>query len=414
MRKTNYALALALLIIATYTSEALAEDTFIHALASGTPYLDARYRYEFVDQEGIPHNAHASTLRTRLGYRSGSLYGFSGTLEFENISHIGSDNYHDTLNGRSDHPVVADVESTELNQVFLRYEGIADTAITVGRQAIDLDAQRFIGSVGWRQNNQTMDAIYAQNQSLDDTVLTYGYLDKIHRIFGDDSPVGNWQSDSHIINVKTDAIAVIGTVTAYGYILDFKHDAPVLSSATYGASLKGQQPLNEDIALKYLAEYAYQQDHGDNPTQYDTYYAHIAPAISYGAFTTMLGYEVLGSDGGNIGFSTPLATLHKFNGWADKFLSTPANGLEDRYIDLTYKLSGLEGSAAIFNRLLLKAQYHEFSADEGGAEYGTEFDVYAKQPVDENYYIEMKYADYHADTFATDAQRLTFGMGVTF
>ena len=43
------------------------------------------------------------------------------------------------------------------------------------------------------------------------------------------------------------------------------------------------------------------------------------------------GYEVLGADDGAAltSFQTPLATLHKFQGWADKFLTTPPNGIRE-------------------------------------------------------------------------------------
>ena len=45
-----------------------------------------------------------------------------------------------------------------------------------------------------------------------------------------------------------------------------------------------------------------------------------------------LGYEVLGSDDGKKGFATPLATGHKFQGFADKFLTTPNDGVQDLYV----------------------------------------------------------------------------------
>ncbi len=50
-----------------------------------------------------------------------------------------------------------------------------------------------------------------------------------------------------------------------------------------------------------------------------------------GIGTLGVGYELLGSDDGVAAFQTPLATLHKFNGFADQFLVTPAGGLQDIY-----------------------------------------------------------------------------------
>ena len=56
-------------------------------------------------------------------------------------------------------------------------------------------------------------------------------------------------------------------------------------------------------------------------------------SLSFGPLGFKAGYEVLeGAPTGGLAFVTPLATLHKFQGWADKFLATPASGIEDAYI----------------------------------------------------------------------------------
>ena len=47
--------------------------------------------------------------------------------------------------------MVADPDGTEINQALLRYDHTKGNAV-VGRQRINLDNQRFIGSVAWRQN----------------------------------------------------------------------------------------------------------------------------------------------------------------------------------------------------------------------------------------------------------------------
>ncbi len=75
-----------------------------------------------------------------------------------------------------------------------------------------------------------------------------------------------------------------------------------------------------------------------------------------------IGYELLGSDDGMKAFSTPLATLHKFQGWADQFLVTPADGIEDIYFKMTGSIG--KTNLAFF--------YHDYSADEGSADYGEE------------------------------------------
>jgi hypothetical protein len=394
-------------------SSAYAEKSFEDALKEGEFYVDLRYRYEHADQANLSEQGHASTLRTRAGYKSGVFHDVSGVVELDYIQQLGADNYNDTLNGRTNLPVVADIESKELNQAFLQFDGIKDTRLRVGREAINLDNQRFIGSVDWRQNNQTLDVVSLVNKSLEDTKITYAYMVNVNRIFGEESPNGDFESDSHLINLSHDGLS-IGTLTAYGYLLDFENDAPRLSSQTFGASLTGKQSISEKLTFKYHLEYAHQSDYSDNPVSYDASYYHIAPALAYGGFTATLGYEVLGSDGGQIGFSTPLATAHKFNGWADLFLATPATGLRDAYIDLTYKAKGIEGEYAWLNGLLLKLQYHDFSAESGGVDYGTEIDFYAKKPFQEHYFAELKVGDYNADQFGNDLQRVIFGLGASF
>lgn len=401
------------LLATTVPVASFAAENLQSAFEEGKFYIDARYRYEFVDQAQFDKNAHASTLRTRAGYETGDFYDFSGTIEFENITEIGNDLYNNTLNGNTNRPVVADVESTHVNQAFLQYNGLPETRLRVGRERINLDNQRFIGSVGWRQNDQTFDVISALNTSLSDTELFYSYVDGVNRIFGNDSPVGDFDSQSHIAHLAYDGLKN-HTLTAYSYLLDFKQDAPALSSNNFGGYLSGKLALNEDWALGYYGEYAHQTDAGDNPVDYQTHYLHLAPSLSYQSITATFGYELLASDNGVASFQTPLATLHKFNGFADVFLTTPANGLQDYYLDITYKMTGLERYISQLSTVILKGQYHLFYADEGSADYGQELDLHMRLPVDDHYYLETRYANYQADQFANDTQKLIIGLGITF
>ncbi|MFO7788579.1 MAG: alginate export family protein [Halospina sp.] len=156
------------------TGAAQAADPVTEALSNGETNLDARYRYELVDQEGVDKDAGASTLRTRLGYRTGEVSGFTGFLEAEHVTQLGGDTYNSTINGVDDRPKVVDPAETEINQAWVRYEGLSDTKMTYGRQRFFLDNHRFIGTVGWRQNEQTFDGFTVVNESLPDTTLTGG------------------------------------------------------------------------------------------------------------------------------------------------------------------------------------------------------------------------------------------------
>lgn len=398
------------------TGKAVAGEGLFDAIRNGKIYIDERYRFEYVDQENRPETAKASTLRNRIGFKSAPFYGFLFLVEWENVMNIGNDRFFNTINGKTDYPVVADVESHELNQLFLQYSGIPDTSLKVGRQVITVDNHRFIGHVGWRQNNQTFDAAKVINTSIPGLTLTYAYIEGVNRIFGNDSVssgpfVGDWDSDSHIIHAAY-KLPGLGDLKAYGFLLDFEDDAPANSSATFGLSLSGKRDLTAGYGLHYYAEYAHQEDYAENPLSYEADYYHLALGLSKSGLKTTVGFESLGSDDGIKGFSTPLATLHKFNGFADQFLATPATGLEDFYIDVTYKFNGYSDQWSFLNGILLKAQYHDFSSEEGGIDYGTEFDFFVKVPLRKGLYLEGKIADFNADSPAyVDVEKYILGVG---
>jgi len=372
-------------------------------------YADVRIRHENVDQDGIAKEANANTIRTKFGYKSGVSNGFQFLVEGEDVASIGSTKFNDTLNGKTMYPVVADPVGTELNQAWLAYSGFSDSVIKVGRQTVNLDNQRFVGSVGWRQNDQTHDAVLISNNSIDNLTISVVHSDKIRRIFGEDSPVGEIDTNTNIINLSY-KISDSLTVTGYGLFLD--HDDMAfygLSSKTYGVRVTGNTALNNDWSLVYEAELAEQQDYKDNPTSYDATYYHIAPAIKGKGWTFGIGYESLEGDGTS-SFKTPLATLHKFNGWADKFLVTPAGGLEDLYAKAVYVV---KGQGNILDGTKIVAMYHEFDAEDNSMNYGDELDIAISHPLNvanigfvKSGSIALKYADYDADDFATDTKKL--------
>ena len=380
----------------------LSTDSLGYALVKGTPWIDLRYRYENVSQDGFAQDAYASTIRTKIGYKTALWNGFQVAIEGENIKALGADHYNSTTNGKTQFPIVSDPEDTLLNQLYISYQGLPKTNITVGRQLINLDNQRFIGSVDWRQNDQTFDAASISSQFIDKASIYYAYLRKINRITGPSATNGSYESDSHIVNASYE-FAPFLKLTAYDYALDF-NDAASSSSNTYGARATGKYAVNSDLSLIYAGEFAHQVDYGSNTANYDANYYLIEPGISWNGFTAKLGYEVLEGDGtATHAFQTPLATLHAFNGWADKFLTTPANGLEDRYVSLGYKVpvgpQYLKGTE-------LTVAYHDYQANHTNSDYGTEWDANIQQTFYDHYTLGLKFADYSADTFGADTTKV--------
>lgn len=395
MKPTLLSLAIA---SATLAQGAFAAEELSNLFTQGKPILDARYRFENVDQNNDLRDANAQTLRTRAGFQSGQWYGLSGLLEVDNVSRIGDDAYNSTRNGQKEYAVVADPDGTEVNQALLRYDHKLGSAV-LGRQRINLDNQRFIGSVAWRQNEQTFDGALTQLKPLDGLTLSYAYLDQVNTVFGPDNGrydnvtnPANIDGHSHLINAQYVFMPQL-TATAYSYLLDLDNIAvaPTAAEGTLSSQTSGLR-LNGVVAgVSYALEYAQQKDYGDNPLELDSEYYLAELGYTLKGVQLKAGYEVLGGDNGtgNRAFQTPLATKHAFQGWADQFLTTPADGIEDAYLGVTAPLLG--GT--------LQAWYHDFSTEQGSDEYGNEIDLSYAHPIPgvKGLVGLLKYATYDSD-----------------
>jgi hypothetical protein len=374
-----------------------AADGLDSLVTGGKVGLELRYRMEAVEQDGLPRDALANTARLRLDLESGPIGDFAAFVEFDHLEALGTERFNSTRNGRTDYPVVADPEGTDLNQLYLRYDGLADTVVKLGRQRLVLDNQRFIGNVGWRQNEQTFDAFSVQSKALTATTLTYAYIDNVRRVFGPENglPPAELDSRSHVLHAAW-AASPFGALSVYHYRLDFRN-APALSSAASGLRVDGSAAAGRG-RVTWKAEYARQSDVGDNPAAVSADYWLLEAGYQAKVLGAAVGYEVLGGEaaaGPNRAFQTPLATLHAFQGWADKFLTTPPAGIEDRYVALRAQIG----------RLKAELLWHDFSAEATAADYGRELDLSLAWPLGPRYQLLAKYADYAADELFTGTRK---------
>jgi hypothetical protein len=395
------------LTLAAAQADADGLDTLI---SGGKAGLELRYRFESVEQADKPSTAGASTLRLRLNLATAVVNGFSAFAEADHVQVLGGEHHDDTRNGLNRYPVVADPEGSDLNQAWLQYEPAGGTWLRLGRQRLNLDAERFIGSVGWRQNEQTYDALRIETKALTGTVVNYIYVDRVRRVFGPDpgTPPEEFDGASHLLNVKLQALPV-GAITMYGYALDFD-DAPQFSSDTVGARYDGSRAIGEAWQFGWALEYARQRDAGANPAHVDAYYSLVELGLRRGSAGFTAGREVLSGESGiftaatNPAFQTPLATLHKWQGWADKFLTTPPAGIEDLYIGIQTKLAGWNGQAV----------WHDFSAAATDLDYGTELDLSLSRKFAERYELLIKYADYDTDGLFVDTRKIRLQLSAAF
>lgn len=373
-------------------------------LTEGSLGFNLRYRYEHVDADAFDKNADASTLRTRVNFSSAEYLGLSFMAEVDNVTDIGSARFNDTDNGETAYPVVADPEGTEANQAWLKYRR-GDLSGIYGRQRILHANQRFVGGVAWRQNEQTYDGFRAQwtGGGVD---LDYAYIYNVNRIFGPDDTAqpANLSGENHLLRGSY-PIAEGHSLSGFYYALDFR-PKPGFSAGQVennGSDTWGLEYSGKLGPVKARASYASQSEGGDSLLDYDADYYVLEGAMPIGPVTATLGYEVLGA-GDGVGFKTPLATLHKFQGWADMFLATPGDGLEDLY-------AGLSGT---IGPVKLAGTWHDFQAEDSSVDFGSELDLVATWPVHPKLSLQLKYASFESDAPGRYADTQKAWMTVNF
>jgi hypothetical protein len=422
-------------------------NTMTHAEATGSDLsdlwnkgkftLDTRLRYENVNVDTpLPtdtiKDANAWTLRIRPGFQTGVWNGLSAVVEGQGNINL-NDHFNSTRNGETAYAAVVDPKTIDFTQLLLKYSYSPKLNLTVGRQVINLDNQRFIGAVGWRQNEQTFDAASLNFKPSPELGFYYAYINRINTIFGSEdikpkannAQLGNVNSDSHLLQIKLSPSPLANAVI-YGYLLDLdKYSvSPTALAGTNSNQTFGVRVTGAAAPFRYALEYANQSDYGSNPLNYNANYYLIEGTMAVPQLKMIpdldftAGYENLGNDSSvtssvkgapkRFAFQTPLGTKHAFNGWDDMFLTTPAYGLEDIYIGTSAKIPTMIGNS----KVKVAATYHWYSSTEGSSKYGQEFDLVLNAPISLPKSIPMKgafsfttkYAHYTAtDNSATDA-----------
>lgn len=357
------------------------EATPIQAITTGKATLELRTRFEQVEDDASAKSADALTNRLALSFQTGSWKGLSVFAQFEDISTLAEPRYFvpQTGYGRSDHAVVADPPLSQLNQFYLEWQGLR-----VGRQAINLDNQRFIGSVAWRQNDQTFTgATYINKTLIPQTEFTLAHLTQVQNIVGQTKPIG-----AEVANLHSTFIPG-GNLRAFYYAFDegdqaIRNTSNVVTKDTSfahtGARLDGEVwKVLYDLSFVNQKKYKDATDSGTMEAKYSY--------LGLGFKFTQDHSLMLASEKLEGGFKTPYATLHAWNGWADRFLTTPAKGLVDRY-------GQYRGKAGAWS---FEAAYHVFSAEQDGGAYGKETDLLAGFKARPWLSLLVKAADYRAD-----------------
>ncbi len=382
--------------------------------------LEIRPRWENAQIEGNSlKTANGLIFRIRVGTELINLASIEGlSLFFE--PWVVTAPLKDYSPEKSGYDLIADPVQTRINQVYIGYRS-ENFKVKVGRQEITFDNHRFIGNVGWRQMAQTYDALRADFKplhGLDINIVYIGAKTGVtdikagegapwvfapHNTFiGEDTPV----NDSLLLRANYTFSPLQTDITFYSYLLNGMHD-------TYGIKLNGKPKFYDRIVFNFWGEVAYQRDpsltsHENQKQNIEALYYYISVKPSYktslGDFFIEVGYEFLeGADEGETrGFTTPLATLHGHNGWADAFLRYTGESN-------TYGLRDFRVGGGLKNRLIgnISFRYHTFSADKdfpgGGNKFGRELDILYTKELFNNLALGAKAALYDADEDAKNA-----------
>lgn len=363
------------LLAAAMPSQAASVTEFVK---EGDVIAQLRIRNETVQQDNAKDDAIAMTARARLGYETASMAGFKVLAEYDHVIAL-QDEYNSGSGFTPDDTsksVVADPATGDINRAQVSYKSDAFSAI-LGRQRIILDNARFVGNVGWRQNEQTYDGARLDFTGVENLSVTYAYISQVNDIKYNDN-----QAENHLFNLgyKTP----VGKVSTYVYTTNDTSKVNDPTTDTVGLRFKGKTSL-DSLDLLYTAEYASQTQGAVATKDEDAAYSVLEAGIKVAGVTLVAGNETLGGDG-TAAFSTPLATKHAYNGWTDQFLGTPIKGLSDTYAKVVTKVAGVK----------LLAMYHDFSTDKDGDDLGSEINLLAAKKFDKNFSAGIKYAQYSA------------------
>jgi len=359
-------------------------DDLTAALKAGKADVGVLTSFEYKNRDDATSPAKQLSIRTRIGYQTGEFHHVRLYAQFHNLTNAWEEFRH-ADGGDSDRDLIADPDGNRLYKAYLDYSALPQTTVRLGRQEIILDDARLLGNIGWRLNGQSFDAVTVTNKSITDLTLFAGYVNQVNTIALTHVDLDHF----YLINANYAGIKN-HHVSVYGYLLDTESKADsARDSATYGVRIVGKPCI-----VNYAVDYTLQTDFADgedhDADMLNLYVGATVAPVDFG-----VGYSYIsGQDGDDRPFDTLYSTAHKFNGFADLFLSTNGGGLTPGLQDYYAKIG------TSFFGVKLSVIYHYFDSyedDHFDGTYGDEVDVVVVKPISDNLKLLVKYANFMQD-----------------
>ena len=354
------------------------------ALANGRFTLEARPRYNRIDESNHPLRAEGVTMRTAAGWVSGAWRGLRLTAEILNASHLGPQHFNDDAAqfATSPYPLLPDPKYTGANRVHLDYDG-ETVRVRAGRQLVRLFNQRWVSDNDFRQIPQLFEGVAATWTPLAATELGASRFWRVRTTSGVTSPLAltlvqaAWNpAEGHSLG----AYGVFHDQAQNGAFTGFANN----SYRVVGLRAEGAFALPHALEALYVAEYAQQRPYAGGDARIDANYRRLGAGLACAYGTLRYDEEVKGSNNGRYGVQMPLTDFYAFNGWTLNFFNTPAVGLRDRWLS----------ARATLRPVTLYAEAHRFRADFGGRDLGRELDAGLTVSARANLVARLQHARY--------------------
>ncbi len=385
---------------------------------TGITNVELRPRYETVQQQGT-EEAKAATVRAMAGYTTPQADGFGATLELIGVGALNTADYNvpvEPLPAGSTpaRATIPDPEAFNANQAYVSYDGIPATRILAGRQLVELDDQRFVGNVDFRQDMQTFDGLSVVNRGIPDLSVIGMYLFGAKDVLNDEVRMKTFLAEANWTRYEA------AQVDAFGYWYGNRENAfeeattgnaaiipgaalcgagpnsanslvnpQACNSVTLGARMHGQIPVFGAWQASYAAEYAHQNAWDGGYSGVGNDFDHLTGTLHReDAYFSVDAMRMGANANGTYGFQTPMATKHAFNGWAEMFLTTPKEGLRSDYATIgDKKFWGFD----------MSVRYYRFTTDFQGTALGHEWDWSIGRALTRNVMFVVQVAKFSVD-----------------